>query len=198
MLPAKLKNFNVFNDGASYLGVAKQLELPKLKMAGEEYRGAGMLAPVDVDLGLEKLELTATYGGVVVGVLRQMGLTRVDGAMLRYVGAYQGDQGGFAVGELVTRGRIMELDPGSAEAGEDTEWKVQSTLSYLKWTFNGTVEVEIDVLNGVYLIGGEDRMADVRAIIGGSDTLGVGGGSGIGGAIGAAAGIAGFVGGFLG
>ena len=69
MLPHKLKNFRVFNDGQDYLGVASEVELPKLKMASEEYRGSGMLAPVDIDLGLEKLELTTTYGGIVVGVL---------------------------------------------------------------------------------------------------------------------------------
>ncbi len=43
MLPQKLKNFRVFNDGQDYLGVASEIELPKLKMAGEEYRGGGDL-----------------------------------------------------------------------------------------------------------------------------------------------------------
>lgn len=168
MLPQKLKNFRVFNDGQDYLGIASEIELPKLKMAGEEYRGSGMLAPVDIDLGLEKLEMSATYGGLVVGVLRQFGLTRVDGAMLRFVGAYQGDSTATqaTAAELVVRGRHMELDPGNAKAGEDTEWKVNSTLAYLKWTINGAVEVEIDVINNVYMIGGTDRMAAVRAILG--------------------------------
>ncbi len=167
MLPAKLKNFNVFNDGLSYLGQVSELQLPKLAMAAEEYRGAGMLAPVDIDMGLEKLELEATYGGMVVGVLRQFGLTRIDGAMLRFVGAYQADDSaGPVAGELVVRGRHMEIDPGSAKAGDDTEWKVKSTLSYLKWTIAGTEQVEIDVMNNVYRIGGTDRMSDIRSIIG--------------------------------
>ena len=167
MLPQKLKNFRTFNDGQDYLGVASEIELPKLKMAGEEYRGSGMLAPVDIDLGLEKLEMAATYGGIVVGVLRQFGLTQVDGAMLRFVGAYQGDGNSqVTAAELVVRGRHMEIDPGSAKAGEDTEWKVNSTLAYLKWTINGSVEVEIDVVNNIYLVGGVDRMADIRAALG--------------------------------
>jgi hypothetical protein len=168
MLPSKLKNFNVFNDGASYLGVAAEIELPKLAVAAEEYRGAGMLAPVDIDMGLEKLEMETTYGGLVVGVLRQFGLTRVDGAMLRFVGAYQSDTAGaVTAAELVVRGRHTEIDPGSAKAGDDTEWKVSSTLSYLKWTIAGRVEVEIDVLNCIYIIGGVDRMREIRAAIGG-------------------------------
>lgn len=167
MLPQKLKNFRVFNDGQDYLGVCSEVELPKLKMAGEEYRGGGHLAPLDIDLGLEKLEMSATYGGLVVGVLRQFGLVRVDGAMLRFIGAYQGDSNGQATAaELVVRGRHMEIDPGNAKPGEDTEWKVQSTLAYLKWTIGGSVEVEIDVINNVYLVGGVDRMAEVRAILG--------------------------------
>lgn len=31
----------------------------------EEYRGGGMDAPVDIDLGMQKLEFTWTSGGVV-------------------------------------------------------------------------------------------------------------------------------------
>ncbi|MBH9536921.1 phage major tail tube protein [Novosphingopyxis sp. YJ-S2-01] len=167
MLPRKLKNFNVFNDGQSYLGQASEIQLPKLAMAAESYRGAGMLAEVDVDMGLEKLEMESTYGGMVVGVLRQFGLNRIDGAMLRFVGAYQADDAlAPTAGELVVRGRHMEIDPGSAKAGDDTEWKVKSTLTYLKWTIDGREEVAIDVLNNVYRIGGVDRMASIRAIIG--------------------------------
>ena len=168
MLPAKLKNFNVFKEGASFLGIAKEVELPKIKMAGEEWRGAGMLAPVDIDLGLEKLEMSVTYGGLVSSVLDEMGNPRIDGLQLRYVGAYQSDQdGAYTSGEIVTRSRVMEFDPGSAQAGEDTEWKVQHTLSYLKWSVNGARRLEIDVLNGIYFVNGVDRMAGQRSIIGG-------------------------------
>lgn len=173
-LPKKLKNFNVHNDGVSYLGVCSELSLPALKVQAESFRGAGMLAEVDIDMGLEKLEMEATYGGLVVGVLRQFGLTRADGAMLRFNGAYQDDStGGVTAAELVTRGRHAELDPGSAKAADDTEWKVKSTLTYLKWTIAGVEQVEIDVLNCVYRIGGVDRMAQIREAIGaGSSPLG--------------------------
>ena len=167
MLPSKLKNFNVFSEAVPYLGVAKQVELPKITMASEEYRGAGMIAPLDIDLGLEKLEMTVTYGGIIPAIMRQMGEPRIDGLQLRYVGAYQSDSTGApAVGELVTRGRIMEMDPGSAEAGADTEWKVQQTLAYLKWSVNGTEVIAIDVMSGMYRVGGVDRMIGIRTALG--------------------------------
>ena len=81
MLPSKLKNFNLFNDAQSYLGVCSALTPPKIAVKGEAYRGAGGLGEVDYDLGLEKLEMEATYGGLVVGVMRQMGMVRVDGVV---------------------------------------------------------------------------------------------------------------------
>ncbi|HEX8402243.1 MAG TPA: phage major tail tube protein [Allosphingosinicella sp.] len=176
MLPHKLKNFNVFNDGQNFLGQVSEIALPKLSAQMEEYRGAGMLGPVDIDMGLEKLEMEATYGGLVVPVLRQFGVTAVDGVMLRFIGAYQSDGAGqVKQAELVVRGRHKEIDPGSAKAGDDTEWKVSSSLSYLKWTIDARVEVEIDLVNCIYLIGGFDRMAQIRAAIGADGgTLGAG------------------------
>lgn len=166
-LPSKLKNYNLSSDGASYLGVAAELTLPKITMQAEEYRGGGMLGQVDIDLGLQKLTMEHKYGGLVVGVLRQLGAFRADGVLLRFNGAYQEDgAGAVTAAELVVRGRHTEVDPGTAKGGEDTEWTVQSTLTYLKWTIASRVEVEIDMLNCIYVVGGIDRMAEIRSAMG--------------------------------
>jgi P2 family phage contractile tail tube protein len=168
MLPHKLKNMRLFGDGENYLGKAKALALPKLAITGEGYRGAGMLSEVETDMGLEKLELEVTYGGFMREILRQFGVTKLDGTMLRFVGAYQADDNASVqAGELVVRGRHREIDPGNAEVGKDTEWKVKSALTYIKWTVDGAVEVEIDVLGMIYMIGGIDRYAEIRAALGG-------------------------------
>ena len=119
MLPAKLKQFNVFNDGQSYLGVAKQIELPKLKMAAEEYRGAGMLAPVDHDLGLEKLEMTATYGGMAMALdsgPRAIGMACGRNPIPIIVPCHRvlgagGKEGGFSGGRgLPTKRQLLALE----------------------------------------------------------------------------------------
>lgn len=166
-LPSKLKNWNVFANGVSYAGTAAELALPKLAEKVEAWRGAGMLAEVDIGMGLEKLEMEHKYGGLVVGILRQFGLVRVDGAMLRFNGAYQEDlNGGVAAAELVVRGKHIEINPGTAKTGDDTEWTVKSTLTYLRWRVNGRVEVEIDVINNILIVDGIDRMAAIRAALG--------------------------------
>ncbi|HYG06274.1 MAG TPA: phage major tail tube protein, partial [Stenotrophomonas sp.] len=53
-LPKKLKFFNVFGDGISWLGQAIEVKLPVLSRKMEEYRAGGMNGPIDLDFGNEK------------------------------------------------------------------------------------------------------------------------------------------------
>lgn len=166
-LPRKLKNFNLYNDGNSYLGIIAEFAQPKIAIAMEDWRGGGMLGPVKVDMGLEALEAEFTNGGLVTQVMRQFGHEQVDGVLLRLVGAYQSDStGGVDQVEIVMRGRYQELDMGNAKAGEDTEHKVKVPLAYYKLAINGRVEIEIDMLNAVFIVDGVDRYAQIRAALG--------------------------------
>lgn len=166
-LPRKLKNFNLFNDGVSFVGVASEIVLPKLTRKMEETRNGGMNGPVDADLGMEKLEAEHSYGGIVREIFNQFGISRVDGVLLRFAGAYQRDDTGEVDAvEVVMRGRHAEIDGGTSKAGDDTTFKVKSTLSYYKLTINGETVVEIDLLNMVEMVNGEDRLAEQRRAIG--------------------------------
>ena len=90
-LPSVLKNFNLFNNANSYMGVVETIKLPKLSRKLEDYRGGGMNGPVDVDLGQDKLEMEFDCAGFMEQVFTQYGTTKVDDVMLRFVGAYQRD-----------------------------------------------------------------------------------------------------------
>lgn len=166
-LPRKLKNYNVFADGVSYAGQSEELTLPKLTRKLEEYRAGGMNGPVEIDLGNEKMEMNATYGGIMREIFRQYGVTTVDGAMLRYAGAYQReDTGEVEAVEIVTRGRHTELDMGDAKVGNNSQFKVKSSLSYYKLTVNGEVWCEIDHVNFIEVVFGVDRLAEQRRAMG--------------------------------
>lgn len=166
-LPRKLKNLNLFNDGNSYLGQVTEVKLPTLSRSMEEYRGGGMSGPVDLDMGQEKIELEWKCGGLMRGVLRQYGATRHDAVQLRFAGAYQRDDtGSVDAVEVVVRGRHSEIDPGTAKAGDDTEFSVKTTCSYFKFVVNGVTDIEIDLVNMVEIVGGVDRLAQQRRAIG--------------------------------
>ena len=166
-LPRKLKNMNLFNDGATYLGQIGEVTLPKLSRNMEDWRGGGMNAPIKIDQGMEGLELEAQCGGFMRDVFAQFGLAKHNGLMLRFAGAYQRDDTGEVDAvEIVVRGRHEEIDMGKGKPGDDTEFKFKTAISYYKLSMNGAVLVEIDVQNMVCIVNGVDRLAELRAAIG--------------------------------
>ncbi|MGG4659339.1 phage major tail tube protein [Pseudomonas vlassakiae] len=168
-LPKKLKHMNLFNDAQSYLGVAKTVTLPKLGRKLEAYRGGGMDGPAKVDLGFsdDGLALEWTLGGWDLIALRQFGAVRADGVAMRFAGSVQrDDDGSVSAVEIAVRGRHEEIDFGEATPGEDTEHKINTALSYYKLTVDGEVIIEIDFLNFVFIVDGEDLLAAHRQAIG--------------------------------
>ncbi len=166
-LPRKLKNMNLFNDGNSYMGQVTEITLPKLKRKMEEYRAGGMIGPVQIDLGLEALEIEWTCGGLMHDVLAQYGAANFDGVALRFAGAYQReDNAAVDAVEIAMRGRHQEIDLGTVKIGDDTTFKVTSALSYYKLTINGKILIEIDCANCIENINGSDRLTNVRRAIG--------------------------------
>ena len=168
-LPKKLKHFNLFNDGNSYLGVAKAVTLPKLGRKLEAYRGGGMDGPAKADLGFsdDGIVLEWTLGGWDLVALRQFGAVRADGVMLRFAGSVQrDDDGGVSAVEIVVRGRHEEIDFGEATPGEDTEHKISTACTYYKLSVDGEVITEIDFLNFVFTVDGEDLLSEHRKAIG--------------------------------
>lgn len=167
MLPSTLKNYNLFNDGASYMGLVEEIKLPKLKRKMEDFRAGGMDGPVGIDLGQEALEMETTCGGIMEDVLKQFGCVGVAGKMLRYAGAYQQDDTCAVKGvEIVVRGRHEEIDTGDAKGGDKTKFVFKSKLSYYKLSIDGKEVVEIDLLNFIFKVDGKDQLEDQRKAIG--------------------------------
>lgn len=165
-LPRKLKNMNLFNEGQSYLAEAQSVNMPKLARKMEDYRGGGMDGTVKLDMGAEAMELEFTLGGPDRTVLRQFGNPGLAGTFLRFVGAYQNDAtGSYDTVEITVRGRHEEVDMGEAKIGEGGECKVKTQCVYYRLEWNGRVEIEIDVLNMIYIVDGVDILAEQRAAI---------------------------------
>lgn len=167
MLPRILKNFNVYNDASSYLGQSKTFSRPKLSHSMEDWRGGGMLGPIKIDMGLEGLECEWTLGGQDAAIIRQMGALQHDAHLLRFMGAYQSDDDGSVTSvEVVIRGRHQEIEHGEAEAGKASDMKVKTVLSYYEEFQNGEQLLQIDMARAIYIVGGIDRYAEIRAALG--------------------------------
>lgn len=165
-LPRKLKNFNFSVDGTSYLGETTEVTQPKLALKLEAYRSGGMQGEVDVNQGIEKLELEFKMGGHEPNLIALFG-GAISGNLFRLQGAYQRDDTDEVDAvEIVCRGRLSEIDEGSSKAGDDTEHSYKASLTYYKKVVNGKDIVEIDMLNQIFMVDGKDRLAEIRAAMG--------------------------------
>ena len=166
-LPRSLKNFATFVDGTSYVGEMPEVGLPKLTRKMEKYRSGGMNSEVQLDFGMEGMEAELTAAGYMKDLFNSWGTLRHDGVLLRFAGALQSDDSeSVDTLEVVMRGRLQEIDPGKAKAGDKTEIKLKAALSYYKLSINGQVQIEIDAVNMVEVVNGIDRLSQVRAALG--------------------------------
>lgn len=172
MLPETLKRMAVYADGTSYLGKAEEITLPTIERATEDYRGAGMGGPVKLGVGWGELMMGIKLKEYSASMLKLLSKGAIDGAGLRFVGAFKSDDpGASAVAiEVVARGRLDKLDLGTAKEGDLTDMETEFPLSYFRFDRNGETLVELDYVNGVEVIAGEDVMAELRRIIGLSES----------------------------
>jgi P2 family phage contractile tail tube protein len=164
----KLKDIRLYNEAYNYQGVIAEMTIPKIVALTEDWRAGGMLGPMPIFHGIETPEFEWTLGGHDDLVVTQAGLMQHDGLLLRAIGAFQDESNGsVSTVEAVMRGRHSELDFGTWKPGEDTEEKVKTVCSYYKMISNGRELFEIDMLNGIFRVGGIDRWSEIRAALGG-------------------------------
>jgi len=166
-LPKKLKHFNLFGNGNNWQGQVGSLTIPELARQMEEFRGGGMNAPVDIDMGMQKLEFQWTPAGLIPEVFDNFGTSQADAELLRFAGSYQRDDTAETVPvEIVVRGRHSTIGMGDAESGGNNTGSVTTTLSYYKLTIAGEDVVEIDVPGMIEKVRGVDRLEEHRQNIG--------------------------------
>ncbi|MCW5320556.1 phage major tail tube protein [Verminephrobacter aporrectodeae subsp. tuberculatae] len=166
-LPNKLKNFATFIDGVSYVGETDEVSLPKLSRKMEKFRAGGMSGEVEMDFGMEAMEMEIKAAGWLKDTLKTWGSGRHDAVLVRWAGACQTDDSeAVDAVEVVVRGRFKEFDPGKAKGGDKTEHGLKLAVSYYKLTINADVLLEIDVVNMIEFVHGVDRLQEVRAALG--------------------------------
>ena len=166
MLDDILKNMALFVDGRGFAGNVEELTLPKLTLKTEEFRNGGMDAPIDIEMGMEKLESEFTLTRFDKNVLKLFGLAPGQLTPLTIRGAVISDNGTQTAVVVNLQGIVREMDPGNWKPGEKATLKIMLALRYYKLTHGGDIVHEIDIPNMVRTIGGVDQLSAVRSALG--------------------------------
>jgi P2 family phage contractile tail tube protein len=164
-IPKILKNFTLFVDGRGLAGTIETLTLPTLTTKMEEVRAGGMDAPIEHDMGMEKLEASFDLLEFNPDIIALFGLAGAD-KQLTARGAMRAD-GADAVAIVVNMtGNVKQFEPGDWKAGDATKPKFTAALRYYKLTIGGRQLIEIDTMNMIRKINGQDQLATIRQAIG--------------------------------
>ena len=160
------KNINLFVDGHGYAGQIEEFNPPKLAITTEEFRGGGMDAPIELTMGMEKLECDFGLIAYDVEVLKLFGVA--EGSLVPFVAreALESFDGTVTPVVHTMRGKIREIDPGTSKAGDKPSLKVSMALTYYKLQHGTTTVLEVDVENMVRVVNGVDQLASQRAALG--------------------------------
>ncbi|WP_018692272.1 phage major tail tube protein [Algicola sagamiensis] len=163
--PQTLYGMELFVDGFAHGGTIEKMQLPKLKMKTEEYRGGGMNAPVEVEMGMESLNCRFTLNAYRKELFGLLGLVPGNEVNVTCRGYFkEGQQEKKAM--VVLHGSWKELDFGEWAPGTKPPLVIEMSPTFYALTLDNIPVITIDIVNDIRMIGGVDQLAGMRAALG--------------------------------
>jgi P2 family phage contractile tail tube protein len=158
-----LRNCDIFVNRVSKIGQASEITLPVPTEKMEEVRNAGMVMPIDIPMGYEKMEASFKLTGFDPQSIRLFGLAVGQETEFLVAGSLAHEDGTVVKATAYIRGRLVKNDPGTWKPGEVGENDFSISLRYYKLEVDNEVIIEADPF-GVS-IGGVSQTAALRAAL---------------------------------
>lgn len=160
-------DFALFKAGRGQFGTAEEVTPPELKWKTEDFSGGGGLGTREIGLILEKLEmgvkLNSYEDDLYSDALPAPGSTVTWKVMGSLIVPGEDEQ----PLKITVTGAVMEFKRDAFKAGGKTaaDLKIKDII-YYEEIKNGVQMFEIDLLNQVLRVNGQDRMATRRRNLG--------------------------------
>jgi P2 family phage contractile tail tube protein len=161
-----LKYLNLIVDGRGYAGKIEEYNSPDLTLITEDFRAGGMDAPIDLEMGMEKLTCSFVLSSYDADALALWGVKLSAGVQFTAKGSLESRDGATKAVSHKMTGKLISLARGTWGSGSKPSLTITVSLTYYQEVHDGVVLSEIDVINMVRIIGGVDQLAAHRANIG--------------------------------
>lgn len=158
-----LRNCTIFADRISKIGQASEVTLPVPTEKVEELRNAGMVMPIDVPMGFEKIEASFKMTGFDPQVITLFGLEVGAEREFMITGALVHEDGTVINATAYIRGRLIKNDHGSWKPGDQAENDYQITLRYYRLEVGGNVLLEMTPFD--VSVNGTSRTQSIRSAL---------------------------------
>ena len=166
-IPQVVNRYNLYRKGTKLVGLTGEVELPAVTMVTDTLEGAGTGGNMDVPvIGLtENMDIQIPFMSLTKDLFSLANPGEAEDLTLR--GAIQGTDPAtgkisYTSTAISMRGTVKEITPGTVKSGGKMESSVTMTLSYYKIALDGETVLEIDKLNNVFVVNGDDVLKEVR------------------------------------
>ena len=168
-VPEKINEYNVYLDGDKMIGIAASSDLPEVNMQTSTVSGVGILGEIDSPtIGqFENMEQEIQFNMLYSSAMDMLSPLSTVNLTFRAAQQVYDKNGGYAFKGLriVEMGRVKSFKPGKIEKGESMEASITVELTYMMIEVDGQQLLEVDKLNGVYKVNGEDMLAGVNSLV---------------------------------
>jgi len=158
-----LRNCTGFVDRISKLGQISEIMLPVPSEKLEEMRNSGMVMPIDIPMGYEKLEGSIKLPAFDPQVIKLFGLAVGQEREFMFTGALAHEDGTIVNATAYIRGRLTKNDHGSWKPGEVGENQHSISFRYYRLEVDGETLIEMDPFS--VSIGGVSQTAAIRSAL---------------------------------
>jgi hypothetical protein len=168
---SKIMNANLYTGAKDHLGRVAEAKLPEVAVKVIDHVGLGMIGTIQLPAGLEAMTMTLKWAGhYPEAAILGANPFKTQALQFRANHETYGADGRIAQKPLVidVRGRWTKSQLGTLKPQEAAEYEDELTVDYVKVKLDGQELVEIDVLNNIWKVNGEDLLAEFRTNLGAS------------------------------
>lgn len=168
-VPEAINDFNVYNNGSKMIGVSGEVSLATISSITQTVSGPGVLGEydaaiighfsnIDQEIPFRMLDEDAAAlmvpGSPVNITLRAAEqLKNRSDSTTTYKGV-----------RFVVKGQSKEFQPGTIKQGAQMDSKVTVACTYILYEVDGKKLFELDKLNGIFIVNGQDQLAAIKAL----------------------------------
>ena len=167
-IPTKINRYNVYNKGNRLLGVGEEMTLPDFEPSSETVTGAGILGEIDDPtvgyFGNQEMEIP--FRILDDEATDMLDMTKAVQLEIRGAAQTTNSEGDIEYQgvRVVVRGRSNKFTPGKLKAGNPMDTSITLSILYILIELDGASVLELDELNEVFKINGNDILAKVKEL----------------------------------
>lgn len=164
-----VRNANVILNGKSLLGRIEEFSGPMIKPKMSTFKPLGLVAETELMSGFEKMEsklkFTSIYADlmVVAADFTEEVSLQIRSSVEVYTGSRRTEEQPYV---CFIRGSFKALPSGNFKQNDNVELEADMNVTYCKIEVNGQEIVELDIMNNIYKVNGQDKLAKYRANLG--------------------------------